>query len=221
MVVREIPASGHTLFMAYNRNTTDMPGPAASGSTSSSLLERVKMRDEDAWRRLVDLYSPLLYEWCRHCGLQPEDAADVGQEVFGAVAAGVEGFRRDRPGDSFRGWLWTITKNKVRDHFRRRKGQAIPQGGTGAQQQLAQVPDQVPESTSSGAMPNHRLELRAAEVVRAGVEPRTWRAFWLVAVEGQSPAIVAESLGMSVEAVYVAKFRVRRKIREELDGLID
>jgi RNA polymerase sigma-70 factor (ECF subfamily) len=184
-------------------------------------LERVKMRDEDAWRRFVDLYSPLIYEWCRHCGLQPEDAADVGQEVFGGVAAGVARFRRDRPDDSFRGWLWTITKNKVRDHFRRLEGKTRAQGGTKAQQQLAQVPEQAAESTGTGVVPDHRLELRAAEVVRAGVEPRTWRAFWLVAVEGQSPAIVAESLGMSLEAVYVAKFRVRRKIREELDGLVE
>ena len=102
----------------------------APGSTSTSLLDRVKAGEAEAWERLADLYGPLVYGWCRQSGLQAEDAADVGQEVFGAVLARVERFRRDRPGDSFRGWLWTITRNKIRDHFRRRSGKAQAQGGT-------------------------------------------------------------------------------------------
>src|SRR2546425_622239 len=92
---------------------------AAPQSTSSSLLERVKARDADGWRRLVRLYSPMVFDWCRQRGLQSEDAADVLQEVFQAVFQHVADFRRDRPGDSFRGWLWTITQNKLHDHFRR------------------------------------------------------------------------------------------------------
>lgn len=201
--------------------TTDSRGSAAPSSASSSLLERVKAHDPEAWQRLIELYTPLIYGWCRQCGLQAEDAADIGQEVFSAIAGNREGFRRDGPGASFRGWLWTITRNKVRDHFRRQKGKARAQGGTEAQQWLARVPEYEPESTITGAARDNRLELRAVELARSGVEERTWQAFWLVTVEGKEPAVVAESLGTTVQAVYGAIYRVRRRMRQELDGLID
>jgi RNA polymerase sigma-70 factor (ECF subfamily) len=167
------------------------------------------------------LYGPLIYRWCRQFGLQAADAFDVAQEVFVAVLSSVNAYHRDRAGDTFRGWLWTITRNKVRDHFRRQKGKARAQGGTEAQQWLARVPEYEPESTITGAARDNRLELRAVELARSGVEERTWQAFWLVTVEGKEPAVVAESLGTTVQAVYGAIYRVRRRMRQELDGLID
>ncbi len=207
--------------MVDNVTSSEGAGSAASSSTSSSLLERVKARDPEAWRRLVALYTPLIYGWCRQCGLQAEDAADIGQEVFSAVAGNREGFRRDGPHASFRGWLWTVTRNKVRDYSRRQKGKALAQGGTDAQQRLAEVPEHEPESTIAGATPDNRLELRAVDLARCGVEERTWQAFWLVTVEGKEPAVVAESLRTTIQAVYGAIHRVRRRIRQEFDGLVD
>jgi RNA polymerase sigma-70 factor (ECF subfamily) len=207
--------------MVDNVTSSEGAGSAASSSTSSSLLERVKARDPEAWRRLVALYTPLIYGWCRQCGLQAEDAADIGQEVFSAVAGNREGFRRGGPHASFRGWLWTVTRNKVRDYSRRQKGKALAQGGTDAQQRLAEVPEHEPESTVAGATPDNRLELRAVDLARCGVEERTWQAFWLVTVEGREPAVVAESLSTTIQAVYGAIHRVRRRIRQEFDGLVD
>ncbi len=197
--------------------------PARSDSISSSLLDRVRAAQPDAWERLVELFGPEVYHWCRQSGLQADDAADVVQEVFSAVANHVAQFRRDRPGDSFHGWLWTITRNKIRDHFRHRQGGPQAAGGTDAQQQLAQIPDQHPDTDQKVAPPSlwGGLARRAIEVVRAGVEDRTWRAFWRLAVDGQAVADVAEELGMSVRAVYEAKYRVRRRIREELGDLLD
>ena len=207
--------------MVDNGSTAEWQGSVANSSTSSSLLERVKAHDQAAWQRLIEIYTPLIYGWCRQCGLQAEDAADIGQEVFSAVAGNRGGFRRDGPDASFRGWLWTITRNKVRDHFRRQKGKARAQGGTEAQQWLARVPEHEPESTVTGGTRDNRLELRAVELARSGVEERTWQAFWLVTVEGKEPVVVAESLGTTVQAVYGAIYRVRRRIRQELDGLVD
>jgi len=205
---------------------TPSPSPSVPELTSTSLLGRAKAGEDQAWRRLVDLYAPLLYEWCRRHGLQAEDAGDVAQEVFVAVARSIEGFRRDRPNDSFRGWLWTITRNKIRDHFRNRKGQPDAQGGTDAQMRLAEVPEQPPDASSS-SLPGRPgrggdgLARRAIELVHASVEERTWQAFWQVAVEGKEVAAVARELGISVQAVYDAKYRIRRKIRQELEGLIE
>jgi RNA polymerase sigma-70 factor (ECF subfamily) len=133
-------------------------------------------------------------------------------------------FRRERPGDSFRGWLWTITRNKIRDHFRRLAKQPQAPGGTDAQLRLAQIPDQPPELSDGAGPPSAEktgLESRALELVRAGVEERTWRAFWRVVIDQQAVADVADELGMSVRAVYEAKYRVRRRIRQELEGLIE
>src|SRR5262245_59702180 len=113
-------------------------GPSESGSASlaSSLLVRLRGQDADAWRRLTTLYGPVVYDWCRAAGLQAEDAADVGQEVFQAVARGLADFRRQRPGDSFRGWLWTIAHNKMRDFWRRQAARPQAAGGSSAQQRL-------------------------------------------------------------------------------------
>ncbi len=205
------------------RDSTPSPSEGAASSTSTSLLGRAKAGEGQAWHRLVDLYTPLIYEWCRRQGLQAEDASDVGQEVFVAVARSIDGFRRDRPNDSFRGWLWTITRNKIRDHFRNRKGQPDAQGGTDAQRRLAEVPEQPPDASHSSlpGKAGDSLQQRAVELVHASVEERTWQAFWRVAVEGEEVAAVARELGISVQAVYDAKYRIRRKIRQELDGLIE
>ena len=93
--------------------------PTGVGSTSSSLLERVKLQDGAAWQRLVQLYAPLIYHWARHNKVPAADASDIVQEVLRSVVGKVASFRRDRPGDSFRGWLYTITVNKVRDFWRK------------------------------------------------------------------------------------------------------
>jgi RNA polymerase sigma-70 factor (ECF subfamily) len=120
----------------------------SSSSTSTSLLRPVKARDPDAWQRLVNLYGPLVYRWAREAQLQDSDATDVTQEVFQAVCEAIERFRHDRPNDSFRGWLWTITKNKVRDHFRERADQAAARGRTTAQLQIEHIPDLPPGEPS-------------------------------------------------------------------------
>lgn len=204
----------------------DRPSPNRRGaceSTSTSLLGKARAREGEAWRRLVELYGPLLYEWCRQCGLRAEDASDVAQEVFASVAGRIESFHRDRPEDSFRAWLWTITRNKIRDHFRALKGKPEAPGGTAAQQRMAQIPEQPPESSTPAVLGNssNSLEQRAIALARASVEERTWQAFWGVVVEGKEADVVAKDLGISVQAVYDAKYRIRRKIRQEFDGLLE
>ena len=88
----------------------------SQNTASLSLIERLQTRDEAAWQRLTDLYGPLIYHWCWRSGLKSSAAAEVFQDVVAAVLAGIDSFHRDRPGDTFRGWLWTITRNKIRDH---------------------------------------------------------------------------------------------------------
>ncbi|RMF56503.1 MAG: sigma-70 family RNA polymerase sigma factor, partial [Calditrichaeota bacterium] len=88
-----------------------------SRSTSTSLIVGIKSGQQDAWWRCTAIYTPLVYGWARQAGLQADDAADIVQEVFRSVAAHIDRFYRDKESGSFRGWLWTITRNKIHDHF--------------------------------------------------------------------------------------------------------
>ncbi len=197
------------------------PGAEITGSTAStSLLQRVRQRDPAAWRRLVHLFSPTVYAMARGAGLQAADAADVVQEVFRAVARGLDGFRREQPGDSFRAWLRTIARNKIRDHYRRRQGQPQSVGGTDAQARLEAQTGPQDDLAAEPALENAELA-RALELVRAEFEPRTWEAFQRAAVDGEATADIAADLGISVNAVRKAKSRVLSRLREELKDLLD
>jgi RNA polymerase sigma-70 factor (ECF subfamily) len=190
--------------------------------SSSTLLSRVKARDVAAWERLVTLCTPLIYQWCRQSGLQPEDAADVGQEVFQAVHRKIGDFRRDRPGQSFRGWLRTITRNKIIDHFRAEQAPGTGPGGSDALKQLHQLPaEDTPDDSGAAEQEEGSLYRRALEVLRSEFTDHTWQAFWRVVVEGQGPADVAADLGMTVNAVYLAKSHVLRRMREEFADLLE
>jgi RNA polymerase sigma-70 factor (ECF subfamily) len=191
--------------------------------TSRSLLERLKADDPAAWDRLVGLYAPLVLHWCRRAGLREQDAADIFQEVFQAVAAHIGGFRRDRPGDTFRGWLHRITQNKVRDHFRRRGREPQGVGGTDALSRLAEVP--APEAPEQDTADEHRAERelfrRALQLIRSEFAERTWQAFWRTAVEGRATQDVAAELAMTPGAVRVARCRVLQRLREEMGDLAE
>lgn len=189
-------------------------------STCSALIRRARERDPGAWRQLVDLYGPLVFYWCRQSGLSSPDASDVVQDVFASVSGALERFEQKREGSSFRGWLRVITRNKIRDHFRRHADDVHAIGGTDAGRRLAEVPDQA-EGCSTGASEQRALSglyHRALELVRREFEERTWQAFWRSVVEGQPTAQIAADLGISASAVRQHKSRVLRRLREELGG---
>jgi RNA polymerase sigma-70 factor (ECF subfamily) len=192
------------------------------GSTSSSLLDRVKARDDAAWRRLVGVYGHLVLYWCRGAGLRREDRVDICQDVFRAVASNIDGFRRDQVGGSFRGWLRTITRSKVVDHVRRQNRQPAATGGSDARDRLLAIPDNdassVPEASGQekAILVNQTLDL-----IRPEFEDRTWQAFWRATAEGQQSGAVAEALEMTPGAVRQAKSRVLRRLREELNELLE
>ena len=197
--------------------------PQPSSATSRSLLERVRAADAAAWAQLVTLYAPLVMHWCRGWDLREQDIADVLQEVFQAVFGSIARFRKERPGDTFRGWLRTVTHNKVRDHWRRLGREPGGVGGTDAQRRLAQVPGPGPAEVDSEApeAAERALFFRALELIRGDFAERTWQAFWRTAVDGRAPRDVAAELSLSPGAVRVAKSRVLHRLREELGDLLE
>jgi RNA polymerase sigma-70 factor (ECF subfamily) len=188
-----------------------------------TLLERLRNNDSDAWRIMVQLYTPLVCHWAARGGVRGADAEDVAQEVFHAAATRMHSFRRERPGDSFRGWLRGITRNKVLEHFRRMGRHPQASGGTDAMIQLHELPDDEPPSDSGDEDPAEELDglrRRALEIVRSEFAERTWQAFWQTVVEGRAPADIAAEMGVSPTAVRMAKSRVLHRLKEEFGDLI-
>jgi RNA polymerase sigma-70 factor (ECF subfamily) len=196
--------------------------PSSAFRTSPSLLVRAQANDADAWTRLVDLYGPLVYHWCRKSELPNEDAADVFQETFRAVARNLQTFRRDRAGDTFRGWLRTVTQNKIRDHFRRIADEPRAEGGTDAQMRIHSQPDPlgVSDDPSEESLLRSGL-MRSLDSIRGEFEERTWLAFWLVQMDGKTTAEAGGELGMTAAAVRKARLRVLARLREDLSDLLD
>ena len=189
--------------------------------TSPSLLVRVQGNEAGAWTRFVDLYAPLVYHWCRRADLGPEDVADVFQDVFGSVAEHIGRFRRDRVGDSFRGWLRTITRTKIIDHLRRLENKPRAAGGTDAQMRFQAVPDPLQEADPAEDDVLHQQLRQTLETLRGEFEERTWQAFWKVQMDGKDASEAGRELGMTGAAVRKAKLRVLRRLRLELGELLE
>lgn len=197
-------------------------GSGADSSASTSLLVRLKGRDPVAWSSLWSLYGREVIGWCRGAGLSAHDAEDVAQDVFRAVAAHLDDFRREQPVDSFRGWLWTIARNKIRDHWRRQGRQPEAAGGTDAQVRIDQLPAEEDPSSRGGGdgRDGPSLARHALDLIRSSFEERTWKAFWGVVVEERTAAEVAAELGMTPNAVYIARSRVLGRLRAEFGELL-
>lgn len=184
-------------------------------TTSPTLLERLKSHEDGAWNWFVDLYTPLLYTWAKRCCTDHSDAADLVQETLVTLLQTIPHFERQRKG-SFRRWLHVLLLNKQRDYYRR---QQIHQHA------LAQRP--TPESSPDVAVIiseqeyGQVLSQQALRLLQAEFEPSTWQAGWATLVQGRDVAEVARELGISANAVYVAKCRVIRRLREVLAGLLD
>lgn len=189
-------------------------------STSLTLLQRARQHDAQAWDHLLYIYTPLLQHWCQRAGLTGPDAEDVRQEVFQAVARKLDSFRRDRPGDTFRGWLRTITQSKIIDLQRRRQRQPEARGGAGAYRAIQDLPAPVVLAEEDAPEEIQLLHRRALDLVRAQFEAQTWQAFWRCAVEGQAPAEIARDLGVSPAAVRQSKSRVLRRLKEQLGEIL-
>jgi len=192
---------------------------ADSDSTSSNLLRRVKERDAEAWRQLVQLYGPLVVHWCLRRNLQEADAADVAQEVFQAVAQKIGDFRRDAAGNTFQGWLRVVTDHAIVDRWRRERRQPQGTGDSVQQRILAEAAAESSVASVSGEdlrQDAQLVRLKALDLLRQEFDPRAWQAFWRTAVDGLNATQVAAELQMNSTAVRKAKSRVLARLRELL-----
>jgi RNA polymerase sigma-70 factor (ECF subfamily) len=195
---------------------------AESPPTRVSLLVRLRdRRDDEAWREFVQLYAALIYGFARQRGLQDADAADLVQEVLRSVAGAVDRLDYDPRRGTFRGWLYTITRNKIHTFLSRQRRGVRGSGHPDAQAALEEYADDGDDEARWDRDYERRLFEWAADKVRGAFGDGVWQAFWQTAVEGKSPRDVARALGMSVGSVYVAKSRVLAQVKEQIQQLQD
>jgi RNA polymerase sigma-70 factor, ECF subfamily len=180
--------------------------------TRHSLLLRLRRHDHNAWAEFLAVYEQAIYRYCRSRRLQDADARDATQEVLAAVHARIDRWERDASKGGLRAWLFQVARNISVNRFRersRRNG-----AGSNVMQVLAKVPH-VDDAEAAAFQREYRRALFgwAAEQVRPEVREKTWRSFWMTAVEGQRPELVAKELKLSVGTVYTAKCRVVARIR--------
>jgi RNA polymerase sigma-70 factor (ECF subfamily) len=164
----------------------------------------------------VHLYTPLLFSWARRCGETEHDAADLVQEVFVTLLQNLPTFQTDHTAGKFRAWLRTVMLNKLRDRKRRESRTA---------KVLAQRPPEpeLPDGAEAFWEAEYQQELarRALRLMQAEFAPATWKACWETVVRGRPTAEVAREFGITENAVYIAKCRVLRRLRQHLTGLLD
>jgi RNA polymerase sigma-70 factor (ECF subfamily) len=193
---------------------------ATPGTRPSLLLRLRDAGDREAWTQFVEVYAPLIYGFARKHGLQDADAADLTQESLRQVAAAIKQLEYDPRRGTFRGWLFTVVRHQL---FRWRARQDRPGRGSGdseAQRMLQEMPAPKQDEAALWDEEYQRRQFAwAAERVRRQVQESTWQAFWRTAVEGQSGQEVAQALGTTVAAVYLAKSRVMARLKEQVRQL--
>lgn len=190
--------------------------------TSLSLLARVREpANQEAWNRLVALYTPLLRRWLLKYQVQDSDADDLTQEVLAVVVREMPEFQHNQRDGAFRGWLRQILVNRLRDHWRGKKYRPEV-GGTPILDQLNQLED---ESSQLSRIWNEEHDqqviARLIETIRPRFQTKTWEAFHRQMFSGQKAEQVADALAMPIGSVYVARSRVLGALRQEAAGLVD
>jgi RNA polymerase sigma-70 factor (ECF subfamily) len=176
------------------------------------LTDKTPSSSPEAWKEFVSLYTPLFFYWARRLGLQEHDAADLVQDVLLVLVRKLPDFRCD-PGKSFRGWMRTVLLNKWRD----RRAALKPGPLKGEAEPSVPAADAVLEERE------YRLYVlgRALRLMQGEFEPTTWQACWDTVVCDRPAAEVAKGLGLSVNAVYVARSRVLARLRDHFEGILD
>jgi RNA polymerase sigma factor (sigma-70 family) len=192
-------------------------------ATSASLLERIRSSPTaDSWQHLVAIYDPLVRGWLRQRILPEHDVDDVTQEVMAVVVRRLTEFQHNGRVGAFRTWLKSITVNCLRDHWKRGKHRPLATGQSSIQDILAQLADPASELSRQWDLDHDRhVARRLLEMLQDEFEPRTWQAFQRTALEGAAAGDVAKELGLTTNAVFIARSRVLARLRQEAAELID
>jgi RNA polymerase sigma factor (sigma-70 family) len=187
--------------------------------TPLSLLDRLRRQPDDqfSWRRLTMLYAPMIRRWLLQHDTSEADAEDLAQEVLMVLARELGSFDHNGRTGAFRLWVRSITANRLRVYWKARRSGPL----NGLDDHLVQLED--PDSELGRVWDREHDEFivrRLMELIEPEFAPSTWKSFRLLVLEERPAADVADILGLSVNAVLIAKSRVLRRLRQEGQGLI-
>ncbi len=190
--------------------------------TSESLILRVKdPADAAAWSAFLAIYRPVIYRLARSRGLQDADAEDLAQQVLVSISRTVQNWQPAADGPPFRAWLYRIAHNECLKAMTRRKPDAAA-GSSSVQSMLFGLPQHATD-TNLQLLHESRMEAFrwASEEVRHEFKSATWAMFWQSTVEERTIDEVARNHDRSTGAVYLARFRVMKRLKEKLDEVSD
>ena len=190
-------------------------------TTRISLIYRIRSADDvDAWSQFVEIYGPLVHRYGMRKGLQDADATDLVQDVLTEVCKSIQRFDYDPKVGRFRNWFFVIARRTLASRLRNRHRQVTGSGDTRTMNVLSEHPSE--QETDRWEMEYQQYVFSwASNQVRNEFREKTWHAFWHTSVDGIAPSEVAQRLGMSIGAVYVAKNRVITRLREKIRFLDD
>ncbi len=190
-----------------------MSAPMMDSTNVSLLLKLRSKSDSVAWSQFVKLYAPLVQRWIGAIGIEEPDRSDVAQDVFIVLLGKMSTFQYN-PQQSFRGWLRTVSLNKCRDLLRSRRRHVEPI----LLERIEQASRDDSEIFSQEEYRNY-LASAALKLMRQHFSETTWRACWEHVAEGRSAKEIAAELGITENAVYLARARILKRLRSELEGL--
>jgi RNA polymerase sigma factor (sigma-70 family) len=186
--------------------------------TRMTLLARMRNpEDRRAWSEFVELYGPLLFNFCANPGLQRADVEDVVQEALRSIASAIQRFEYDPEKGTFRSWLFTIVRSKMNNHFRKGAKREHGTGRSTVMRMIEETPSDTEEADWDVEYHRHVFKWAAGQV-KPKVTEQSWNAFWMTAVEDRDPTEVANELGMGRGAVYVAKSRTIARMRHTIES---
>ncbi|MGB9624501.1 MAG: RNA polymerase sigma factor [Phycisphaerae bacterium] len=190
--------------------------------TTTTLLDGLhQTANARAWRRFEERFHPMILAFARKLGLNETDAQDAAQETMMAFVEAYRQGRYDRSKGRLRSWLFGIARRTVVEIVRRRPREVAVSDATdaGAFIETAEAPD------TAARIWEHEwrcavLQACVAEVAQ-NIAPETLAAFDLYVLRQWPAERVAEQLGVTTNAVYVAKNHVLtriRQIREQIEA---
>lgn len=191
-----------------------------SAATPTSLLSALRKAEPQAWARLVQLWTPLIYAHCRRGGFSAEDADDITQAVLIRVFQGLHQFERDGVGKRLRFWIMAIVRNEISTFCRRRQRTPVAVGGSDYQSLMNNF-CAGDDSSDSNWCPPAVVVSRALQLIRADFQEKTWRAFELVEFQRLSNHEAGQQLGLAAGTVRQATFRIRQRLKAEIEDMLE
>lgn len=192
---------------------------AADVPTRPSLLIRLRNAgDEAAWSQFVAIYTPLIFAFCRGRGLSEADAGDVSQDVLRAVAGALPRFNYDPERSSFRNWLFTVVRSKLNNYFTAQARQPRLAGETTLRQYTDTEPDRALEESWQREYQANLVRWAAGQI-QPEFKVQTWDAFWRTAIQGEPAEAVAADLGLTINALYIARSRVTSRLKQAIQSI--